>query len=301
MKITEKKTPGLPPTKLFVCCILYCFFSTTAQTIDPQEEEIQFYRHSGIQPLVNAEQEGDLSPGTYLIPHDILVAKGKVITIYPGTKILFTQNAMLVVNGTLVCSGTKDAPVIFRKLDNRSYFRPIDPRVETRWDGIYLPDSAKLTMSNTIISDSKYGIVVSGKDVSMALDSVRFIDNKFQNVKIGERMMKIADNSPIVFRYPEQEGVFVEPVAVHNVTETIQHKNHRGYETAYPQLRIGMAITAGAGLVLGAVGVAMYRHYSEDTDDEQSRAKANAGRVAAIGGAVLFGVGAVGFAWTFFY
>ncbi|MBN1577359.1 MAG: hypothetical protein JW913_12445, partial [Chitinispirillaceae bacterium] len=212
--------------------------------------------------------------------------------------------AMLVVNGTLVCSGTGEAPVVFRKLDNRNYFQPIDPRVETRWDGIYLPDSAKLTMSNTIISDSKYGIVVSGKDVAMAFDSVSFTNNKFQNVKIGERMMKIAENSPIVFHYPEQEGVFVEPVAVQNATETIQQKKGGRHETAYPRLRTGMGITAGAGLVLGVVGVAIYKKYSTNTPDipdEQLRTKSNVGRVATIGGAILFGVGAVGFVWTFFY
>ena len=299
------KSQRYPIARLLVCCILSCFLPVAAQTEGSQQEMIQFYRDSGIQPLINPEQEGDFTPGTYLIPHDIMIPKGKVMNIFPGTRILFIQNAMLVVNGTLICSGTLEAPVNFCKLDNTNYFQPIDPRVETRWDGIYLPDSAQLKMSHTIISDSKYGIVVSGKDVSMTFESVRFNDNKFQNVKIGERIMKIAENSPIIFHYPEQQGVFVEPVVVHNATETIQQNKRRSQGTAHPQLRVGMGIAGGVGLILGATGVVIYRKYAplyKDTpNEEQNRSFMNAGRGAAVAGAILFGAGAVGFTWTFFY
>lgn len=294
-----------PRTVMLVCCVLFCLFPAVSQRANSQDEVIQFYRDAGIQPLINSEQEGDLSPGTYLVPHDIMIPKGKVMTIFPGTKILFIQNAMLVVNGTLVCSGTGESPVMFRKLDNADYFQPIDPRIETRWDGIYLPDSARLKMSNTIISDSKYGIVVSGKDVSMTFDAVRFVNNKFQNVKIGDRIMKISENSPVIFHYPEQQGVFVEPATVQNATETIQQKRRSMHETAYPQLRIGMGIAGGVGLVMAASGVAVFRKYTtlyeNNPNEKHYRTYLNTGRGAAVGGAILFGAGAVGFTWTFFY
>ncbi len=291
---------------LFLSCILLDFFPASGQMAGNLQNEIEYYRNRGIQPLINSSQAGDFSPGTYLIPHDILIEKGKVMTIYPGTKILFTQNAMLVVNGTLVCTGTKEAPVVFRKLENQNYFHPIDTRVETRWDGIYLPDSAVLKMKNTIISDSKYGIVISGKDVGMVFDSVRFVNNKFQNVKIGDRMMKIAENSPIVFHYPEQEGVFVEPVIVKNATETIQQKRDRPHETAYPAMRIGMGVAGGAGLAIAIAGFIVHNKYSTRSDDDAAienkyRSYSNAGSVVAIGGAILFGIGAAGFTWTFFF
>ena len=283
------------------CCI---FAPVHAQSAE-QQKQIDYYRGEGIQPLFGGAQEGDLAPGTYLFPHDIMIEKGKTMTLFPGTKILFTQNAMLVVNGTLICSGTGEAPIVFQRLDNSLYYQPIDERVETRWDGLYLPDSAACRMNNTVISDSKYGIVVSGKDVSMSFDSVRFVNNKFQNVKIGNRMMKIAENSPIVFRYPEQEGVFVEPAAVLNATESIQMKQRERHVTAYPQLRVVMAIAAGAGLASGITGACLVGKYSPLRNDEKHgdtyTTYANAGRIAGTAGGLLFGVGVIGFVWTLFF
>ncbi len=287
--------------------VLYfcCFFSEISLGQGNTGDVIHFYRSSGIEPLISSEQEGELPAGNYLIPHDILIPYGKSLTLFPGTKMFLVQNAMVVVNGSLVCSGISGSPVIFCKLANRDYYQPIDPRVETRWDGIYLSDSARLKMSNTIISDSKYGIVVSGKDVSMSFDSVRFVNNKFQNVKIGERIMKIAENSPVVFHYPEQQGVFVEPASVLNATESIQMKRGKRHRTDYPQLRLWMGVSGGLGVVMGGSGVWLYRKYSrmyeKTPQEDRYRLYVNAGRGMGVLGAILFGVGATGFVWTFFY
>ncbi len=289
---------------LFSGCVLFAARMGVAQGGEG-ERELAYYRGIGIQPLVEATQSGELAPGTYLIPHDLLIEKGKVLTIFAGSTILFTQNAMLVVNGKLVCSGTAEAPIVFRRLDNQKYFQPIDSRVEIRWDGIYLPDSAKLEMKNTIVSDSKYGIVISGKDVAMVFDSVLFINNKFQNVKIGNQVMKIDENTPVVFRYPEQRGVFVEPAVVKYATETIQNKKgKKQHKTNYPKLRVSMGIMGIAGLAGGIAGVVAHKKYSESYEkkkDEGDLEMSKAGRIAAAGGAVLFGIGAAGFTWTFFY
>lgn len=271
---------------------------------NPTPESL-FYSKSGIQTLDNSSQYGDLAPGTYLVSHDILIEKGRTLSLYPGTRILLTQNAMIVVNGTFRCTGTTDAPVFFQRLDNTKYFQPIDPRVETRWDGIYLPDSAVLEMRNTIISDSKYGIVVSGRHVRMRFDSTLFINNKFQNVKIGDRMLKVPQHSPFVFHYPEERAIFVEPVAVKNVTETIQQKNkQQSSATSYPKLRTAMTIVAGAGLAAAVTGFVVHRQcmnrYNE-TVDEKYLSGSDAGSAIAVGGAIIFGIGAVGVGWTFFY
>lgn len=276
-----------------------------AQEDDEVQKKITFYQRKGIQPLLGGMKEGEIAAGTYLIPHDIMIEKGKTLTLAAGAKILFTQNALLVVNGTLICAGTPSQPVSFNKLNNEWYYRPIDPRIETRWDGIYLPDSAVCKMSNTIITNSKYGIVVSGKDVSMAFDAVRFTNNKFQNVKIGNRVMKISENAPIKFNYPEQQGIFVEPAAVVNATETIQAKRLDKPQTSYPALRIGMGVTGGIGLACGAAGYYIVRKHLSGVDRETLTddviAKANTGRAVGITGAILFGVGATGFVWTFFF
>ena len=278
-------------------------FSGNAQQITRQQQEIEYYRGVGILPLTGGINNDNLAPGSYLIPQDIMIEKGKQLTIFAGTTIYFTQNAMLVVNGKLVCSGSADAPIVFRKLDNQKYFEPIDTRVETRWDGIYLPDSAQLEMNHTVVSDSKYGIVISGKDVSMIFNSVLFTNNKFQNVKIGNRELKINENTPIVFRYPEQQGVFEEPALVKYATETIQNDRKR-FETAYPQLRISMAIAGIIGLGVGITGITLSNKYYDEfekTEDKDYEEKASAGRIAAVSGSLLFGVGVIGFTWTLFF
>lgn len=290
---------------ILVGSLVGIIFLQSSLQADSRQEEIDYYRNMGIQPLVSGAQEGDFSLGTYLIPHDIIVEKGKSMNVFPGTTILFTQNAMLVVNGSLVCTGTKEAPVLFRRLDNKKYYRPIDPRVETRWDGIYLPDGARCEMRNTIVSDSKYGIVISGKDVSMIFDSVQFVNNKFQNVKIGERVMKIAEKTPIVFMYPEQKGVFVEPAVVKTATESIQQNRKQPHTTSYPRLRVGMGITGIVGLGAFISGLVIndkyYTRHANEPENEKYSKLANAGTVAAVGGGILLGVGAAGFTWTFFF
>ena len=295
--------------RLYMNRVVILFFTVIsavfAQQDDETQRKIEYYQKKGIQPLLGGIKEGELTAGTYLIPHDIMIEKGKTLTLSAGTKILFTQNALLVVNGTLVCEGTAATPVTFNKLQNEWYYRPIDSRLETRWDGIYLPDSAVCRMKNTIVTNSKYGIVVSGKDVTMALDSVLFTNNKFQNVKIGNRVMKIKENSPIVFNYPEQQGIFVEPAAVVNATETIQAKRQKPHATTHPALRIGMGITGGIGLLCGTAGFYSVRKTLADVDEEtiteEIISKANTGRAVGITGAILFGIGATGFVWTFFF
>ena len=296
---------GRHRVRMLLCCsiIFFCFFISSAQQIQREQQEMEYYRGIGLLPLTNGPNNENLPAGSYIITHDIIVEKGKALTLVAGSTIYFTQNAMLVVNGKLICSGSPDAPVIFRRLDNQKYFEPIDSRVETRWDGIYLPDSAQLEMSYSLISDSKYGIVVSGKDVSMVFNLVRFANNKFQNVKIGNREMKISENSPIVFRYPEQKGVFKEPAPVVYATETIQN-NRKKLGTSYPKLRVAMGITGGAGLIVGLAGVGMYNNYYneyKDSKDEKDKSNMNIGKGMAIAGGLLFGIGAVGFTWTFFF
>jgi hypothetical protein len=276
-----------------------------AQLPVENQPEVIHYRNLGIQPLMQGAVEGDFAPGVYLIPHDMIIPEGKTVTLFSGTTILLTQNAMLVVNGTLVCSGTREAPVVFRRLDNRKYFEAIDHRVETRWDGIYLPDSAKLKMSNTIVSESKYGIVISGKNVSMIFDSVRFVNNKFQNVKIGNKIMKINENSPIVFHYPEQKGVFQPPAPVKSATETIQEKK-KGIRatTSFPYVRVAMGALGIVGLATTITGAVVFMDNEEllkETRDVKYQEKATAGRITAITGSILFGIGTAGFVWTFFY
>lgn len=276
-----------------------------AQLPVDMQPEVIYYRNQGIQPLMQGAVEGDFAPGVYLIPHDMIIQQGKTVTLFPGTTILLTQNAMLVVNGTLISSGTREEPVVFRRLDNQKYFQKIDPRVETRWDGIYLPDSARLKMSNTIVSESKYGIVISGKDVSMTLESVRFVNNKFQNVKIGNKIMKINENSPIVFRYPEQQGVFLPPVPVTSATETIQGKKKGLYATtSLPYVRVAMGAVGVIGLATSITGAVIFVDNDKllkETRDIKYQEKATAGRITAITGSILFGIGTIGFVWTFFY
>ena len=272
--------------------------------MNAQDPELVHYRNLGIKPLTQGAVEGDFDPGVYLIPHDMIIEKGKTVNLSPGTTILLTQNAMLVINGKLICSGTREAPVVFRRLDNRKYFEEIDPRVETRWDGIYLPDSARMKMTNTIVSESKYGIVVSGKDVKMVFDSVRFVNNKFQNVKIGNRTMKISENSPIRFRYPEQEGVFVAPAVVKTATETIQGKKKGPHKTSSPYLRIAMGAAAVVGAAAGVTGYIISTDNKEQlkkTRDEKYQKMENIGLATGITGSIIFGIGTAGFIWTFFF
>ena len=155
--------------------------------------EIEFYQKKNILPFISLEQDGDYPAGTYLVLHDLKIAKGKIMTLYPGTKILFVKDSRLIVEGLLICQGKGDELVVFDKLDNRDYYQPLDSALDTWWNGVYVADSATIEMKHALIKNSKYGLVIDKAASSVNLDTVYMQNNKYHSLRFGDELPNVAD------------------------------------------------------------------------------------------------------------
>lgn len=189
------------PVSIRSCCIVVAvlLFSTgifnvsVAQDTVVDKSEMEFYQTKNIQPFISSEQDGDYPAGTYLVLHDLKIAKGKIMTLYPGTKILFVKDSRLIVEGLLICQGKGDDQVIFDKLDNRDYYQPVDSALDTWWNGIYVADSATIEMKHAWVKNSKYGLVIEKGASSVNLDTVFMQNNKYHSLRFGDELPNVTD------------------------------------------------------------------------------------------------------------
>jgi hypothetical protein len=77
----------------------------------------------------------------YLIYGHLTIDSAKTLTLEPGTKLYFHNNANLVVYGNLKAEGTAEKPIILRgdRLDKIKYVDPVPYNfISGQWGGIYL-------------------------------------------------------------------------------------------------------------------------------------------------------------------
>lgn len=186
--------------RMIIMSIALLYSIVSAQVDDFSEEEADHFRAQKIYPLVAKEQDGDYPRSTYLIPHDITVPQGKVLTLYPGSTLLFKKDTRLIVKGKLIAKGKERNPVLFCKLDNSDYFTPVDSMVDTKWDGIFVQDSGRIELQYSHVTSSKYGIVLEGPVGDITLDSVQFYENRYQNLKLGEKDVNVTPYSYMFYQ-----------------------------------------------------------------------------------------------------
>jgi hypothetical protein len=200
------------------CCIVAVvlllsagtFNVAVAQDAEVDKSEIEFYQSKNFQLFLSSEQDGDYPAGTYLVLHDLKIAKGKIMTLYPGTKILFVKDSRLIVEGLLICQGKGEDQVIFDKLDNRDYYQPVDSALDTWWNGVYVADSATLEMKHTWIKNSKYGLVIEKAASSVNLDTVYMQNNKYHSLRFGDELPNVTDRRAFKVMWSGLDGKLPE-------------------------------------------------------------------------------------------
>ncbi len=307
----------------FIFCIL---FSSFAQTNMLKQEEIDYYQTSGIQPFVSNEQDGDYPGGTYLVIHDLIIEKGKTMTLYPGTKILFKKDTRLIIKGLLICQGKYGEPIIFDKLDNNAYFNPIDSAVDTKWDGIYVSDSATLEMKCTEIRDSKYGIVAKRQAAGLILDSIQFNNNKYHSIRFGTELPDVPENKLLSIVWSGLDNQDPEINIIGENNSSIRFVPTRKVpsiklDASFKNLmtkkhtRLTTEIAAVVGAAVGVSGYYIYKHYyslynSSNARDPNKTDPATVsdyksmvitGYWSCIGGAALGAISICGFTLTFVF
>lgn len=90
----------------------------------------------------------------------LVVARGATLTVSPGVRFFFHDNAVMKVYGTVLVNGTHDRPVVFRgdRTDNLFDYLPYD-NTPSRWGGIMLDrDSYGNVFNYADIHSATFGI-----------------------------------------------------------------------------------------------------------------------------------------------
>ncbi|MBO7110546.1 MAG: hypothetical protein J6W18_01200 [Bacteroidaceae bacterium] len=139
---------------------LFCFVSVNITSTDQPQlfdalDSIRFVLESGVVQSVHLSAQGQNairlngkrieadetlnSRLPYIVFDSLYVAEGATLTLAPGTRLYFHQNAVLDVAGTLIAQGTQDSVIVMRgdRLDNMLPGIPYD-LLSGQWGGIRL-------------------------------------------------------------------------------------------------------------------------------------------------------------------
>lgn len=287
------------------------------------DEESEYYMQRGITPFIDQQQDGDYSQGIYLVPHDLTVEAGKVMTIMPGSTILFKKDTKIIVKGKLVLKGSESHRVLLRKLDHDMYINPFAPDIEIPWDGVYVQDGGELEARYTHVCDSKYGLSASRKAAIFLLDSVLFSNNKYQNATVGVEVLSFEDNQLCFYNLAQNKAEPVPMVYIDTV-KLPQYIPPPPVPAGEPEkkpvvskrkihLRVTSGTVALAGIIMGAgsfyVNDTYYKKYDRmrtpGVHDPEKVGRyevyAKTGMAGVITGALLTAIGLSGLTLTFLF
>jgi hypothetical protein len=281
---------------LALTCVGFIPAVSVAQT-DAADEETAFYRNNHYIPI-KGEQDSDYPRGVYCVTDDVVIKKGKTMTLMPGTLVLLKKDTRITVEGRLICQGSRAAAITFARLANDKYLIPLDPSVDARWDGIFVADSGSVEISFTNITGSKYGLENTQASGAIILDTVLFKDNKFQNLKVAGNLICVPENKSIFY----SSRMSAANAGGHVSPETKKQTNWK------PTLRIGFGALALAGAVLYAAEFSQAADYQKKSNDAITSDDAKAydkkanddAKMGNIGGIIGI-LGAIGFTVTFLF
>jgi hypothetical protein len=121
----------------------------------------------------SGQQDGQYQSGTYLAEQNALVAKGKTLELAPGSVLTFKQYAGLIVDGTLICKGSPDNPIIFTAASDQ-------------WNGITVSGTGSIEFDNVKLTSSVFGIKIDPLCAKAALGHTVFEDNLHADASIGD-------------------------------------------------------------------------------------------------------------------
>jgi len=147
----------------------------------------------------------------YLATSDIIVRSGVTLTLEANTEIQFSTGMSLIVDGALQVNGTKENPVMFTsqsampaaldwdgiRINSSATNVVIDHAViEYAENGIYF-DEASGTVTNSIISNNKYGAYLYGNSAPIFNSGNTISNNEFGFYLSGTRLVG-GDPQPVI-------------------------------------------------------------------------------------------------------
>jgi hypothetical protein len=252
---------------------------------------------------LSGEQDGVYEKGSYVVSEDIVVREGMTLTFLPGTVVRFEPYAGIVVRGALVCTGEPTAPVVFTSADDRPSSE--GPRAQPQpfdWNGIRIERKGRAELAYVKVSYSTYGIEADTSG-ALRLREVVFVKNGRSSLVIGGEIVAVEDAKP--FGYDRRAANTEPQVAPQpEVPAAAPPREHRKGQWKLP-VRIGLGVVAAAG---GAMWAGFHYRAVKSQEEYESAVYPRADeyrreRDRAVGvrnvGAVISGVGVVGFGVTF--
>ena len=132
----------------------------------------------------------------YLIYDSLIISKGSTLTLLPGARLYFHNNANLIIYGNLLADGTFEKPITLRgdRLD-KIMFTPPFPynNVAGQWGGIYLLGNSGNHLMNHVNMNSGYvGIYLNNDDRSL-LPTLNITNCKIHNFLLYGLIIKNAN------------------------------------------------------------------------------------------------------------
>ena len=141
----------------------------------------------------------DSTGSPYFVTGDLVVERGKSLTLKPGCVLLFKPYTGLLVEGRLDAEGSKSNPVIFTSINDNAYNdasrdqpQPFD------WNGITISKSSQQAkLGNFILGYSTYGI--KAQNGSTAINNGVFHANGQYSCTIDGKIQAVTDNFPFFY------------------------------------------------------------------------------------------------------
>ena len=106
----------------------------------------------------------------YQIFDSLVVAPGVTLTLPAGTDLRFHDGAMMIVRGTLIANGTREAPVSLAGDRTGNVITDITFDLMSRqWNGLqFTPSSQANRLTHTSVRNTWFGVIVSGDGTAAA-------------------------------------------------------------------------------------------------------------------------------------
>lgn len=117
-----------------------------------------------------------------LITDTLRVSEGATLTVSPGARLLFHDKAALVVEGTLLCPGTSDAPIELRGDRTNNVVADISFEVmSNQWEGVRFTSASRGNrLEHTSIVNTCRGVEVDSLSELTLLNSRLYNSGKIQ-------------------------------------------------------------------------------------------------------------------------
>ena len=255
----------------------------------------------------------DSTGNPFIVEKEIVVPKGKSLTINPGCILLFKPFSGLTVNGNCSVLGTSEHPVVFTSANDSAYNKAsTQPPNPFDWNGIVVArESGEVVFNYVKVRFSVFGIKSQNPDILISQGI--FKQNGQFHFTVNDQIESVQDDLP--FSYKGQHAAAAVPQPQASAHPLVKKSKPSISPTRaivrYSLLGVGVAGSV-VGMILSLSANTKYSDLKELADVKahglpapgvfpNKRDSYNATKNGAIITDLLGGLGFIGFGLTFVF